>query len=81
MYILRQMAERSVQEFRSEVSIGMDDMQPAVPSTQQEGEKTLGINAFIPNGRQHIWASCVVLFLYCVVLPCLAFLNIPWSGL
>lgn len=33
----RQMAERSVQEFKSEIAIGLDDMQPAA----QQGDKTL----------------------------------------
>ena len=35
----RQMAERSVQEFRSEIAIGLEDIQPAA----QEGDKTLSM--------------------------------------
>ena len=31
-----------MQEFKSEVAIGMEDMQPPLPTVQQEGDKRLG---------------------------------------
>ena len=48
VHVSREMAERTVEEFRSEVAIGIDDIQPAqVAPTQQEGEKTLGMYMYM----------------------------------
>ena len=54
MYVYRQMAERSVQEFKSEIAIGLDDMQPAA----QQGDKTLGTQTFV----------CIIYIVYFSVL-------------
>ena len=45
----REMAERQVQEMKSEVAIGMEDTQPPLPSTPLGQETTLGM---VERGRE-----------------------------
>ena len=76
-YVYRQMAERSVQEFKSEIAIGLDDMQP----TAQQGDKTLG--AYILYTcllmYSHIYMPVKGKVLMCFKCTCLILVVSPYT--